>query len=57
VWVGRGRGFVGTATSCFSRLVYQLRVAGHLSPPDLGDAWTVDSDPRYPESPGWFADP
>ena len=51
--------FIGTATSCFSRLVLQLRVASGLDTVQLGtsDAWTVDSDPRYPASPGWFVDP
>lgn len=51
--------FVGSATSCFSRLVYQLRVASGIESGGMGSVWTVDSDPRYIEKGwgGWFMDP
>mmetsp|Transcript_60172 Transcript_60172/g.147956 ORF Transcript_60172/g.147956 Transcript_60172/m.147956 type:complete len:348 (+) Transcript_60172:1080-2123(+) len=56
--LARSSAFVGTATSCFSRLVYQLRAAGANGSLSLGNEWTVDSDPRYmPTWPGWFMDP
>jgi hypothetical protein len=45
--------FVGTVTSCMSRVVYQLRVA--FGQPQLKDEWTLDNDLRYPG--GWFAEP
>jgi hypothetical protein len=46
---------VDKVTSCFSRLVYQLRVA-HLGVADVPlDVWSLDEDPRYPG--GWFAEP
>jgi hypothetical protein len=45
--------FVGTVTSCMSRLIYQFRIAFGQTP--LLDEWTLDKDSRHP--PGWFADP
>lgn len=57
--LARASVFVGTATSCFSRLVIQLRVAEGTSPASMGDEWTVDSDPRFAARGllGWFMDP
>jgi len=45
--------FVGTVTSCFSKLVYELRIG--MGQSDLGAAWTLDHDTRYPNL-GWFPD-
>jgi len=55
--MGRAAFFVGTVTSCYSRLVYQLQVATRgreALDADVTD-WSMDVDPRYPD--GWFADP
>jgi hypothetical protein len=45
--------FVGTVTSCFSRFVYQLRIAAMHHDP-LAD-WTLDRDPRAAVE-GWTDD-
>lgn len=59
ILLSRADYFVGSATSCFSRLVYQLRIARGIESGGMGDGWTVDSDPRYREKGwiGWFMDP
>jgi hypothetical protein len=40
--------------SCFSRFVYQLRVASGYPYPD--EKWSIDDDPRFPGKV-WFVDP
>jgi hypothetical protein len=45
--------FVGTVTSCFSRFVYQMRIAAMHHDP-LAD-WTLDADPRAAVE-GWGDD-
>jgi hypothetical protein len=50
--------FVGTVTSCFSRFVYQMRIAAMHHDP-MAD-WTLDSDPRAAVegwSDDWIMDP
>jgi hypothetical protein len=50
--------FVGTVTSCFGRLVYQMRIAAMHHDP-MAD-WTLDSDPRAAIegwSDDWIMDP
>ncbi len=50
--------FVGTVTSCFSRFVYQMRIAAQHHDP-MAD-WTLDSDPRAAVegwSDEWIMDP
>ena len=49
---------MGTVTSCFGRLVYQMRIAAMHHDP-MAD-WTLDSDPRAAIegwSDDWIMDP